>query len=414
MSARLSRGIVVVAALALGAALVAPAAASATAHGHGPDKGHGHGHDHGKGHGHGKGSSFSYAVYGDAPYGTSPTDTTETEATPAFVRTVNADKSVSAVLHAGDIHSGSQYCTQAYDQQVAALWTGFADPMVYTPGDNEWTDCHKQKEGGGAYNPATGQIDYAKDANGNLVDYAGGNPVDNLALVRSVFFPEPGRILGSGTLNVLSQAQVDNRAHPTDGQYVENVMWERDGVVFTTINVPGGSNNDSDPWYGAPAASPQQTTEAANRTGAALRWLDRSFSAAAKIHARSVVVMTQADMWDLDGKDVSHLSNYEPIVKSLATHTKAFANPVLLLNGDSHVYRSDNPLKKTSACVGDEGVCSYDDWNSHPSYDVANFHRIVVHGSTVPLEYLRLTVSKKDQPTKATSFGPFSWERITK
>lgn len=51
-------------------------------------------------------------------------------------------------------------------------------------------------------------------------------------------------------------------------------------------------------------------------------------------------------MWDLDGKEVSHLANYESVVNNLATHTKAFKNPVLLLNGDSHAYRSDNPLQK--------------------------------------------------------------------
>ncbi len=317
------------------------------------------------------------------------------------------------MLHLGDIHAGSQYCTQAYDRQIADLWAGFAAPMVYTPGDNEWTDCHKKKEGGGTYNAATGQIDYVKDSAGNLVDYAGGNPVDNLALVRSIFFPKAGGTLGSGRLKVLSQAQVDNKAHPTDSQYVENVMWQRAGVLIVSVNVPGGSNNDADPWYGAPTASPQQTTEAANRTGAAVRWLDRAFAKARKMHARSVTVMTQADMWDLDGKDASHLANYEPIVSSLATHTKGFGKPVLLLNGDSHVYRSDNPLQQASSCTGDEGVCSYDDWNSHPSYDVPNFHRIVVHGSTIPLEYLRLTANAKNKPTSATSFGPFSWHRVT-
>ena len=110
------------------------------------------------------------------------------------------------MLHVGDIHSGSQYCTQSYDQQVADLWAGFADPLVYTPGDNEWTDCHKVKEGGGAYNTATGQIDYVKDSHGNLVDYAGGNPVDNLDLVRSIFFATPGGTLGSGRL----RAAVEN------------------------------------------------------------------------------------------------------------------------------------------------------------------------------------------------------------
>jgi len=398
MPARPTRGVYAAAALALTVAVAAPAAASAS------HRGHDHSHDS---------DSFTYAVYGDAPYGTSPTDTSETDATPAFIRAVNADQAVSAVLHVGDLHSGSQFCTQAYDQQIADLWAGFADPLVYTPGDNEWTDCHKKKEGGGAYNAATGQIDYATDADGTLVDYAGGNPIDNLALVRSIFFPDPGSTLGSGRLHVLSQAEVDNRAHPTDGQYVENVMWQRDGVLFTVVNVPGGSNNDADPWYGAPTASPQQTNEAANRTGAALRWLDRAFSTAGLVHARSVVVMTQADMWDLDGKDVSHLANYEPLVSSLAARTLTFGKPVLLLNGDSHIYRSDNPLQQGSSCAGDADVCSHDAWNSHPSYDVPNFHRIVVHGSTVPLEYLRLTANQRNQPKTDTSFGPFSWQRVT-
>ncbi len=219
MRARPTRGVLFAAVLAFGVAVAAPVAASAGDHGRDDERDSG---------------AFSYAVYGDAPYGTSPTDTSETDATPAFIRTVNADRAVSAVLHVGDIHSGSQYCTQAYDQQVADLWAGFTDPVVYTPGDNEWTDCHKKKEGGGAYNAATGQIDYVTDANGDLVDYAGGNPVDNLALVRSIFFAKPGGTLGSGRLRVLSQAQVDNHQHPTDGQYVENVMWVRDGVLFAS------------------------------------------------------------------------------------------------------------------------------------------------------------------------------------
>jgi hypothetical protein len=107
----------------------------------------------------------------------------------------------------------NQFCTESYDRTIAGLWSGFDDPMVYTPGDNEWTDCHKKKEGGGAYNAVTGQIDYVKDGQGNLVDYAGGNPVANLALVRSIFFPQPGATLGSGSLHSLSQATAYDPAH---------------------------------------------------------------------------------------------------------------------------------------------------------------------------------------------------------
>jgi hypothetical protein len=358
--------------------------------------------------------SFSYAVYGDAPYGTSPTDTSETDATPGFIAKVNADPNVSGVVHVGDIHSGSQYCTEAYDRQIAGLWSTFADPMVYTPGDNEWADCHKKKEGGGAWDAATGTVKYVLGSDGQPVSYAQGNPVANLALLRSIFFPHAGATLGSGTLDVLSQAEVDNSAHPADSQYVENVIWQRKGVVFVTVNLPGGSNNDADPWYGAPVTG-EQTTEAAERTAADLRWLDRAFAIAGAEDAQGVVVITQADMWDRDGAATNaHLSNYEPIVSALATHTTDLGKPVLLLNGDSHVYRSDNPLTEGADCTGDSGVCSYDAWQSHPSYDVPNFHRIVVHGSTTPLEYLRLTVTPGQHgPATASSFGPFSWERVT-
>ena len=358
--------------------------------------------------------AFTLAVYGDAPYGTTPTDTAQFDATPAFLRSVNADPDVSTVVHVGDVHSGKQYCTQSYDQAVADLWTRFADPLVYTPGDNEWTDCHKAAEGGGKFNPTTGQVDYVTDpTTGRPVDYAGGNPVDNLALVRSTFFNRPGRTLGSGSLRVLSQAQVDNHAHPTDGQYVENVLWQQRGIVFVTINVPGGSNNDADPWYGAPSASPSQQTEAAQRTAADLRWLDRAFFVAHDEHAGGVVVIEQSDMWDLDGKTADHLTNYEPLVSSLASHTTAFGKPVLLFEGDSHIYRSDNPLQQGAPCTADADACSYDAWNSHPSYSVSNFHRVVVHGSTAPLEWLKLTVTPgAHNPTTATSFGPFSWARM--
>jgi hypothetical protein len=318
-------------------------------------------------------------------------------------------------VHVGDIHSGSQYCTAAYDRSIYGLWQRFADPLVYTPGDNEWTDCHKAKEGGGTYNAATGQINYVLDpSTGQPVDYAKGDPVDNLALVRSIFFAHPGRTLGSGTLPVLSQAKVHDPRHPADAQYVENVIWQKNKTLFVTVDIPGGSNNDADPWYGAPAESAQQHDERTQRTAADLRWLDLAFGLARVGGIRDVVIVTQADMWDLDGNTAAHLSNYEPIIDNIATHTKQFGRPVLLLNGDSHVYRSDNPLQPNSACIGDAGACATDAWAAHPSYDVPNFHRIVVHGSTIPLEWLKLTIApKRNAPASATSFGPFSWQRIT-
>jgi hypothetical protein len=351
---------------------------------------------------------LTIAVYGDAPYGTTPTDTTEFNATPAFIDSVNDDPQVRLILHVGDIHSGKQFCTQAYDQSVYDLWTGFKDPLVYTPGDNEWTDCHKSGEGGNV-----------KDANGNNIDYANGNPVANLALVRTIFFPTPGVTLGGRKKHVISQAQAFDPSHPSDANYVENVMWEQSRTLFVTLNIPGGSNNDADPWYGA-ALTGDQSTEMAQRTGADLRRLNAAFAQAQADGVDAVVIGTQADMWDLDGKTAAHLTNYEPIISEIAQNTQAFGKPVLLFNGDSHVYRSDNPLVRGAPCVAEPSSgapavpCASDDYAQHPYYDVPNFHRVVVHGSTFPLEWLKLRIDPGTTNTPSdTAFGPFSWQRMT-
>jgi hypothetical protein len=371
------------------------------------------------------------AVIGDVPYGTAPADESQTLANPAFISAINSDPDTSLVLHVGDIHAGKQYCTSAYNLTIFNQWKAFKNPLVYTPGDNEWTDCHKAKEGGGTYNAATGKIDYVVDASGKQVDYAGGEPLANLDLVRSVFFASPGKALGGGSMTVHSQALEFDPAFPADKSYVENVWWEKSKVLFVTLNMPGGSNNDRDPWYGAPAMTAAQTQEVANRSAADLRWLDAAFKQAAANGDIAVVIQIQADMWDLDGNVLSHVADYKQFVDSIALHTTAFGKPVLLFNGDSHVYRSDNPLVKGAPCVIEpssgaaEVACSStnmpagsnnpsDPYLNQPNgYNVPNFHRVVVHGSTTPLEWLKLTIDPyANAANRANAFGPFSWKRV--
>ena len=218
---------------------------------------------------------------------------------------------------------------------------------------------------------------------------------------------------------MISQALAHDPAFPKDAEYVENVIFEKSGVLFVTLNIPGGSNNDSDTWFGAAAKTGEQIQEIAQRTDADLRWLNAAFEKAKSGKIKAVVLAVQADMWDLDGTNPAdqHLANYEVFIKKIADATSELAKPVLLLNGDSHNYRSDNPLKPSAGCVMESGAaitpCSDNAWDTHPSYDVSNFHRIVVHGSYFPLEYLRLKYDAKANyaPTD-NAFGPFSWERI--
>jgi hypothetical protein len=356
---------------------------------------------------------LTLAVYGDSPYGTSPTDTAQIEKTPAFIDSINNDPRVDLVFQVGDIHSGSQFCTESYDRQVADLWLRYKNPLVYTPGDNEWTDCHKKKQGGHL-----------------ALNYADGDPLANLDLVRDIFFSNPGYALGGRHKRLLTQAHQYDAAHPEDAEYVENVMWEQSQVLFVTLNVPGGSNNDADPWFSdsPPAETAAQTAartaERARRTAADLRWLAAAFAQAQQDGAEALVLGLQADMWDAE-KGSAHVANYKPFIDSIAAHAAAFGKPVLLFNGDSHVYRSDNPLTiaapcqiesgaSTTACANDAAATQVPNYPSPRDYPgVANFHRVVVHGSTLPMEWLRLTITPgAAAPASATAFGPFSWQRV--
>jgi hypothetical protein len=58
--------------------------------------------------------------------------------------------------------------------------------------------------------------------------------------------------------------------------------------------------------------------------------------------------------------------------------------------------------------------CPKDDWlqHMHTYNNVANFHRVVVHGSTTPLEWLKLTINPRAHAApSAYAIGPFSWQR---
>jgi hypothetical protein len=324
--------------------------------------------------------AFTLAVLGDWPYGP-----VLFNAAQLLIDSVNSDPTVSLVLHVGDIHSGSQPCTGAglnpvpagslpgYNQDVFGFFERFMPPFVYTPGDNEWTDCHKAKE------------------------FSSGAPLNELAAVRSLFFPYPGFTLGGHKKHVSNQATEFDRKHPGDAQFVENVMWEQGRVVFVTLNLPG-SNNDGLIWTKPFTNESARAAEAAERTLADIRWLDAAFDRAEEEHAKAMVIGLQADMWDpaavIAGGD--GLGNYTIFVHELAQRSLRFGRPVLLINGDSHVFGADQPLAKPNSATG----------IIHGTEAVPNLTRITVQGSTsAPAEWLRLTVDPASPQV-------FSWENV--
>lgn len=324
------------------------------------------------------------AVIGDWPYG----DVLFNNAN-LLIDSVNADPAVRLLMHVGDIHSGSQPCTSAgfvplvgttpaarpgYNQSAHFFFQQFRVPVVYTPGDNEWTDCHKSKQG------------------------STGAPLKELASVRELFFAKPGRTLGRNEREVHTQARDFAPAFPGDAQYVENVMWEQSNVVFVTVNMPG-SNNDGLQWSGQFADEAARTAEVASRTGAAMRWLEAAFNEAQEERASAIVIGLQADMWDptaLPEAGGDGLSGYTEFVQKLADLSNKFNRPVLLINGDSHRFGSDNPLADPTSPTG----------KIHKTQAVPNLMRITVQGSTnSPAEWLKLTIDPR-------TAGVFSWINV--
>jgi hypothetical protein len=397
-------------------------------------------------------TASTIALIGDSPYGASPTDTAEFTKYPSYIAAINSDKDVSMVLHTGDLHSGSQYCTQDYNQSIFNLFQTFATPLIYTIGDNEWIDCQKVKEGGGTTN-----------------SYQLGDPYANLNIVRSLFFSQPGKTLGKSAMSVHTQATEYDPSYPGDKAYVENVWFEKSNVLIGTINLPGGSNNGAGYLTTGSTVSALSITdqirqqEIDSRTGAAFRWLDTIFAKAKANNDSAILIMVQGDMWDLDKNKMSDktLTEWKQYVDKLAVLTKDFGKPVLLTHNDSHFYRFDNPLvlgaeckievpstpigkysTATESCLASvtagalkpiipDGALYADAYrivqdktnpNYIPSYNVPNFRRLVGHGNATPagtdMEYIKLTIDPSKTDTTATekdgvgSFGPFSWTRV--
>lgn len=296
------------------------------------------------------------AVIGDSPYGS-----TQIADFPNLVAAINADEDVTRVVHVGDIKNGSTRCDQSYFEVIAGYFDTFEDSLVYTPGDNEWTDCHRSTNG----------------------KY---NPLERLSALRALFFAEPEVTLGGQAEPLLSQASTPGyEAQP------ENQAWVQARTVFSTLHVVG-SRNGLAPWFGDDANDTlvddpaSRLADVQARTQAALDWVDKAFELAAFPNTEGVVLFMQADTWPGSAED-----GFGAIIGRIAERALAFGKPVLVVQGDSHVYRVDQPLSS-----GD------------PAHDISlsvpNLTRLVVQGETTS-EWLKLTVDPKAPAL-------FSWQRI--
>ncbi|WP_397427606.1 hypothetical protein [Pseudarthrobacter sp. NS4] len=306
--------------------------------------------------------AFTFGVIGDIPYGDA-----EIAKFPARIQDINADKELKFVTHVGDIKNGSSVCSDEYFTNIRTQFDTFAHPLVFTPGDNEWVDCHRTNNG--AY-----------------------NPLERLDKLREVFFNEPGKTLGA-TMPVKTQ---ENLGLP------ENVRFNQNRVAFSVLNIQG-SNNSLQPWSGLgnTTATPEQLTEVEHRTNAVLDQIRGTFADAERRNDRAVVLMTQADMFDPSllaaaTANPEIVSGFREIIAAIIEGTNSFDRPVYLINGDSHVFAENQPLAAGSPWLDIYGQPAADD-----------LQRITVDGSANATNYVRFTVAGN-----SSDAGVLTWEKV--
>ncbi|QWD77254.1 hypothetical protein [Polynucleobacter sp. MWH-Svant-W18] len=246
--------------------------------------------------------SFKFVAIGDMPYNP-PKDYVRYE---RLITEINRLKP-SFTLFIGDTKSGSSNCSDEFNQLVKNYFNQFNGPLIYSVGDNEWTDCHR---------PLAGSYE----------------PLERLARLRQTFFQNK-MSLGKQALQLSRQSDLD----PQYSKFVENSSFVKNGVLFVNLHIPGSNNN-----FERDEAAKAEYRE---RNQANLSWIKRAFDLASTKQYVGLVIFYQADMFYTGKEPIDPESGYRDTLLSLSKHAEELKKPILLIHGDSHRLIIDQPLK---------------------------------------------------------------------
>lgn len=232
-------------------------------------------------------SPFSFAAWGDVPYSRVERDKA------LDMLAEQAALPLAFSIHVGDIKSGGSACDDANFADRHALLDSSIHPLILLPGDNEWTDCARESAGGWA-------------------------PHERLDALRARFFAT-GESLGQRRLALTRQDCC-----------AENVRWSHHDVLFAALNVSGSA---------LPPGARSARLEAAT-----LNWLDDTFAQAQTDDAQALVIAFHANPAFADHADGTPRPRYRALLDRLAIGAATYGRPVLLIHGDTHRYRTDQPL----------------------------------------------------------------------
>src|SRR5215475_12588343 len=313
--------------------------------------------DNGKGNANGKNKDYPYGVnqqssrpYAIGLWGDLPYSAEQAAVIPKLIADMNSQDLVFTA-HDGDLRqgSGSPDCA---DGSIFARGFGYFQsltaPAIFTPGDNDWTDCDRKSLGAD-----------------------GRNSLQELDFERGLFFSTPYTLgqtkflqevqatplckgFGTANANIGSGSDVTKpqTATYTDVACVENRRWIVGKVVYATIDIQGSCNNLCDDY--------PDPVEYAARNAADIQWMKDTFATAAAQNSVAVMFITQADPGfdDTDGTraptrnantlveddKLALTDGFHDFLVALRAEAIAFGKPVVYVHGDSHYFRIDKPL----------------------------------------------------------------------
>lgn len=192
-------------------------------------------------------------------------------------------------IHVGDVKSGSSPCDDAVYEDRQHLLAHSSHPLVLLAGDNDWLDCAR---------PAAG----------------GHDPFERLDRLRKRLIERLPAIEGV------------RRSATTP----EQALWMHGGVLFLTLNVPGSPLADSGPGAGLKRS--------------ALEWLDAGLDAARSGDIRALVVAFHANPGFAAHAAGKPSRRYGVLLDRIARFAARDGRPLLIIHGDTHIFRNDQPL----------------------------------------------------------------------
>jgi hypothetical protein len=270
---------------------------------------------------------YLIGLWGDLPY----SDLQAQVGIPNLIADMNRHD-LAFTVHDGDLKGGNgtpgsvtpTICSDALYVQALSFFNSLKAPAIFTPGDNDWTDCDRPSNGG----------------------FSSRERLDH---ERVVLFGTPFSL---GQHRLRQDVQTAPLCLGVMGPIgcVENRRWIFRDVVYVTLNVQGSCNNLCDTGPDAP--------EWAARNLANIAWLRETFSIAAARHAPAVMIISQADPgWDGSDGTRAPLRNpltlaqtdgqpdgYKDFLVALRDEVVAFRKPVAYVHGDSHYFRVDKPF----------------------------------------------------------------------